>query len=276
MTQTKSYVFKEVSWLSFNARVLQEASDPSVPILEKIKFLGIFSSNLDEFFRVRVGTLMRVIELGEKGKVFIEGHPKKVLKEIHKIVLTQQLEFERAYQAILNELEKLGVYIINEKKLNAEQAQFVKTYFREKVRPSLVPVMIEDAPEFPHLKDPFIYLAVQMTRKTGSPKYALIEVPTNVVPRFVVLPEKPGKQYIILLDDVIRHCLDEIFSIFAYESVDAYTIKLTRNAELDIENNILGSYIGKFSKSLEKRKVADPVRFIYDKRIPKAFLKYLT
>jgi len=274
----KRIVPKELSWLSFNARVLEEAADPSVPLLERVKFMGIYSNNLDEFFRVRVATLNRLSKLGKKAKKITGHDPKKVLKDVQKVVLDQNKTFDKIYQHILLELAKKNILIINEKKLSREQGEFVKSYFLQEVRPKLIPIMIDQVEEFPQLKDEAIYLAVYMSNK-GSPqkaKYALIEIPTESLPRFLILPRKNRARYIILLDDVIRYGLEDIFSMFDFDNCDAYTINLTRDAELDIDEDFSESYIRKVHKSLKKRKTGNPVRFIYDSDMPDDLLSFLT
>jgi polyphosphate kinase len=269
---------KEISWLSFNERVLQEAADPTVPLLERIKFLGIFSSNLDEFFRVRVATLRRLTNLGKKAKKIIGHDPNLVLKEIQKIVINQQNEFEKIYQQILKELASQKIFIIDEQRLNEEQGYFVKSYFRREVRPKLIPIMLDSKGKFPHLKDKSVYLAIVLSRRDKSKKnkYALIEIPRKVLPRFLILPAIGDKKYIIMLDDVIRYGLEDIFAIFEFDTFEAYTIKLTRDAELDIDDDLSESYIRKIHKSLKQRKGGFPVRFTYDSKIPKRFLSYIT
>lgn len=268
---------KEISWLSFNARVLQEAADPSVPLVERLRYLGIFSSNLDEFFRVRVATLRRLEALGKKAVKLIGDSPSEILKRIHEIVVSQQAEFESAYRTIRHELESQGITIVNERELAQEHALYVRIYFREKVRPWLIPLMIDQIDEFPDLKDNAIYLAIRMhvSRNPKKFKYALIEIPTEALPRFVILPDLDKKKYIVLLDDVIRFCLDDVFSLFEYDQFEAYTIKLTRDAELDLDDDISESFVKKISKSLVKRKIAPPVRFLYDYRMPEDLLKFI-
>jgi len=268
---------KEISWLSFNERVLQEAADPTVPLLERIKFLGIFSSNLDEFFRVRVATLRRLANLGKKAKKIIGHDPNKVLKKIQKIVINQQNEFDKVYQQILKDLATLKIFIIDEKQLSEEQGYFVKSYFRREVRPKLIPIMLDEKGKFPDLRDKSIYLAVILSVK-GIPQkfqYALIEIPSRVLPRFLTLPGIDGNKFIILLDDVMRFGLEDIFSIFEFDTYEAYTIKLTRDAELDIDEDVSESYIRKVHKSLKQRKEGTPVRFVYDSKIPKPLLNFL-
>jgi polyphosphate kinase len=270
------YRNKEISWLKFNERVLQEAESEEVPLLERIRFLGIFSNNQDEFFRVRVATLRRLSSLGKKATVFSGENPDEILRQIQAIVLQQHKRFEAAYVSIRNRLEKENVYIINEKQLDQEQGEFVNQYFIKEVRSKLIPIMLGQSEKSPNLKDDAIYLAVSLiNRKTSKIKYALIQIPSDTLPRFLILPEKNKKKYIIILDDVIRYELHDIFYIFDFDVINAYTIKVTKDAELDISDDLSESTLRKISKSLTKRKEGDPVRFVYDSEIPSEFLDYL-
>lgn len=268
------FINREISWLSFNERVLQEAADPSLPLLERLKFLGIFSSNQDEFFSVRVGTVHRMIDAGVKSSEIIGDSPKKTMKLIHKRVLQLRDRFDEIFTKLEKELEEANIFIINETQLNSQQQDFVREYFISKVRPRLVPIMFRELRKFPYLKNQAIYLAVAMY-KYSDPQdfnYALIEVPADVLPRYLPLPSKTGPQYIIMLDDVIRFGLKNIFSIFDYDSINAYTIKLTRDAELDIDDDVMKSFFEKISDGLKQREKGDPVRFVYDRDIPEDLL----
>lgn len=271
------YINRELSWLSFNDRVLQEAADPTVPLLDRLKFLGIYSSNLDEFFSVRVGTLRRMHDAGFRAKTLLGGTPKKILKEIHEIVIFQRDKFEQIYENLKNELERENIFFVDEKQLNPEQQAFVKSYFQTDVRPRLVPIMLDTLDSFPYLKNQVIYLAVYLERirRKREVKYALIEIPADVLPRFLVLPEYRKKNYIIILDDIIRMSLQEIFAIFDFENITAYTIKLTRDAELDIDDVITKSFFEKVSKSVKERQKGQPVRFVYDQEIPADLLEFI-
>jgi polyphosphate kinase len=271
------FINREVSWLSFNDRVLQEAEDPSTPLIERLRFLGIYSNNRDEFFRVRVATLKRMTNLGKKAQGILGGDPAKILDQLQRRVIASSPRFERVYDAILLELEKHQIHIIDEKALNAEQGAWVLDFFREQVLPSLFPIMLDSAPSFPYLKDKSIYLATKLERRQVGKKsrYALIEVPADLLSRFVVLPRKNAHQYVMLLDDVIRFCLNEIFPSHEYKKVAAFTIKLTRDAELEIDNDVSKSFAEKISGSLKKRKRGEPVRFVYDKAIPSDLLLFL-
>ncbi len=270
-------VNREISWLSFNERVLQEAADPSVPLVERLKFIGIVSANLEEFFRVRVATLQRMVDAGIGANRMVYGQPKKVLREIHDMVIAQRERFDRVFADVRAELERENVFIIDENKLSAPQRAFVQSYFDESVRPTLVPVILDSLPEFPYLRNGIVYLAIRLThkREPGKPRHALIEVNTASLPRFLVLPSVDDRRFVIMLDDVIRFGLKDIFSIFDIEKASAYTIKLTRDAELDIDDDITMSMIEKISRSLKKRIEGLPVRFVYDRDIPKDFLGYI-
>ncbi|MAO11629.1 MAG: polyphosphate kinase 1 [Flavobacteriaceae bacterium] len=275
------YRNRELSWLQFNARVLQEAEDPSVPLIERLRFLGIFSNNLDEFFKVRYATVRRIVEAGKGGRSFLGGiSASELLEEITQIVIEQQAHSLRILKKIRSELHKENIYIINETEVTKAQSEFILDYFIRKVSPALVTIMIGELEEFPSLKDSAAYLAVRMVMKKDDDtfqsrsNFALIEIP-KVIDRFIVLPQKGDKQYIIILDDLIRYCLNNIFSIFKYESISAHMIKITRDAELDIDSDLSRSFIEKISKSVKNRSSGDPVRFVYDKSIDAETLQFL-
>jgi len=274
---TSNFINREISWLHFNQRVLQEAADPSTPMIERIKFLGIFSNNLDEFFRVRVATLARMAAFPEKKYDYDGFDPGQILKEINEIVIRQQKQFVDVYNHIHRQLEKENIFILNETQLDETQGNFVKNYFHDYVRPNLFPIMISHFEQSSALKDKSIYLAVCLRKKDRNIKedYALIKVPTDSVSRFLLLPSAGKSKCLILLDDIIRYCLKDIFQIFGYASFEAYTIKFTRDAELDIDNDVSKSFIELISESLKKRSSGRPVRFIYDKTIPPNLLKIL-
>ncbi len=265
---------KEISWLSFNERVLQEASRENVPLIERIKFLGIYSNNMDEFFRVRVAILKRIVQL-DKNTVFEGGSPGAILKEIHEIVIKQQKKFSQTYDQIIKDLEKHDIYLINENDLSDEQGEFVKRYFQKKVRGNLMPIIISRRRPLPDLADDGIYLAVYLRDNVQDKvNYALVEIPSSM-DRFVLLPSNDGKKYVMLLDDVIRYELSDMFYMFKFDEISAYTFKLTRDAEMDINDDFSESYVKKIAKGLEKRKEAHPVRFVYDKLMPDDLLRTL-
>jgi len=272
-----TYLPKEISWLSFNERVLQEADNKEIPIAERFKFLGIYSNNLDEFFRVRVATLRRLSQLGPKSKSVLGYSPGATLKKIHNTVIRQNTKFEKIYSGLIQELAKHKIHIINEKQLNQDQAEFVREYFHSEVRTRLMPFMIEKDTELPNLTDDAIYFAIYLEKKDVRKKrYALLEIPANVLQRFIILPDKDDSKYLIFLDDIIRFGLKEIFFIFDFNYISAYTVKLTKDAELEIVDDISESYIEKLSRSLQQRKWGTPVRFIYDREMPRDLLKTIT
>ncbi|HOZ50536.1 MAG TPA: polyphosphate kinase 1 [Chitinophagaceae bacterium] len=275
--ENHSNLLRDISWLSFNARVLQEANDTTVPLSERLRFLGIFSNNLDEFFRVRVATLNRMVKFGKQTKRFLEEKPSEILKQIQSIVLDHQKDFERIYNAIQVELKKEKIVIVNEKKLSKLQKEFVENYFNEKVRTNIAPLMIESIPELPLLHDKSIYLACVMTSSTNSfmNSYSLIEVPTHSLPRFIILPTNKGEKNIILLEDIIRFCLPKLFTQFGFDTFEGYIIKVTRDAELDIDNDINTDLILSIEKGLKNRKKGRAVRLVFDKTIQKNLLSYL-
>ena len=273
------YVNREISWLWFNERVLQESADKNVPLIERLRFLGIFSNNLDEFFKVRYATVKRIVEAGKTGKSVLGGEKAKdLLEEITNIVIEQQTKSLSILRRIEHELEGENIFIIKETELNDNQKDFVKAYFLKEVSPQLMTIILNDLTRFPTLKDTAAYLAVKMVIKSDDSRkekrYALIEIPKGI-DRFIVLPDEGDKSYIIILDDLIRYCLGNIFTMFEYESISAHMIKITRDAELDIDNDLSKSFIEKISSSVEHRKISDPVRFVYDKSIGRDTLTFL-
>ncbi len=278
------YVNREISWLHFNYRVLQESADKNVPLIERLRFLGIFSNNLDEFFKVRYATVKRIVEAGKSGKSVLGGEKAKdLLEEITQVVIKQQSKSLEILKKIEAELATENIHIIDETEVSEKQAEFIKDYFLREVNPELIIIILNSLAQFPTLKDTAAYLAVKMVlrkeqggflkRKTEM-QYALIEIPKGV-DRFVELPKEDGKNFIIILDDLIRFCLDDIFTMFDYEEISAHMIKITRDAELDIDNDLSKSFIEKISSSVEHRKIGDPVRFVYDKKIRIDTLRFL-
>ena len=281
------YIDREKSWLAFNARVLQEAADDSVPLLDRLRFLGIFSNNLDEFFRVRFAAIRRLSLSGLPSEKILNGtSAQQLVKEITDIVIKQQSESLRILNLIESKLKDENVLIINEFELSDEHKTFIHNYFIQTVSPELVTIILNDLAEFPTLKDTSGYLAVKLVMKTDQkakilglikPKkeicYAIIEIP-KTINRFVVLPTKDNKQYVILLDDVIRFCLESIFNVFDYESISAHMIKITRDAQLDIDSDLSKSMLEKIASSVKDRRIGEPVRFVYDTEIHRDTLKF--
>lgn len=275
--ELKTKFTRDLSWLAFNARVLQEANDSTVPLPERLRFLGIFSNNLDEFFRVRVATLNRMVQFGKAAKMYLEDKPALILKEIQAVVLEQQKEFDRIYQDILHEMKRDKVLIVNENQLSKLQKEYVEMYFDDKVRTNITPLMIESIPELPLLHDKSIYLACSMGNSSNSfmNSYSLIEVPTQSLPRFLILPSLKGEKSIILLEDVIRFCLPKLFTQFGFNLFEGYIVKVTRDAELDIDNDIKTDLIENIEKGLKNRKKGKAVRLVYDRAIQRNLLNYL-
>jgi polyphosphate kinase len=280
MAKPKKIINREISWLSFNYRVLQEAADTSLPLMERIKFLGIFSNNLDEFFKVRVATVKRMMDydrnVSRDMRKMIGDKPKNILKRIQEIVIDQQAQFHKIYQELIKELERENIFLIDENQLNPVQAEFLKTYFEDEIRPVLSVIMLHNVKSFPYLKDKAIYLATKLTGSDESVKteYALIEIPGNIS-RFLVLPPDGEKKYIIIIDDVIRYCLKDVFAIFHFDRFEAYTIKITRDAELDVDNDLSQSFLEKISNSVSRRNKGQPVRFVYDRSIPVDMIDFI-
>lgn len=279
ISSNNNYIDREKSWLTFNARVLQEANDESVPLLDRFRFLGIFSNNLDEFFRVRYAAIRRLsFEQIETEKIL--GVPaEQLLKEITEIVIEQQSESLRILNEIEKKLEKENIFIISENDITKEQEEFIHDFFIQKVSPAVVTIMLNDLDEFPILKDTSGYLAVKLIMNSTADaaseeiRYAVVEIP-NTINRFVVLPSVKEKQYIILLDDVIRYNLNNIFNIFDYKSISAHMIKITRDAQLEFDSDLSKSLIEKISSSVKERRVGEPVRFVYDQAIGKDTLDF--
>ncbi|MBP93946.1 polyphosphate kinase [Bizionia echini] len=274
-TQENRYINREVSWLQFNDRVLQEADDETVPLIERLRFLGIFSNNLDEFFKVRYATVKRIVEAGKGGKSELGGiKANELLDIITQIVIKQQSDSLEILSKIHKQLEDENIFIIDETKIQPSQHSFIKNYFHQKVSPALVTIILSDFVELPNLKDSAAYLAVKLSMSDNENQYALIEI-SKSMDRFVVLPEQNGKSYIIMLDDLLRYCLDEIFDIFDYDVISAHMIKITRDGELDLESDLSKSFIEKISDSVKHRQIGEPVRFVYDKTIDDETLTYL-
>ena len=274
------FIPRDISWLSFNARVLQEANDKTVTLKDRIRFLGIFSNNLDEFFRVRVATLKRMVELIDKNKksnIDIVESPQIILDEIQRVVLKQQSEFARIWSNINKELIKRKVIIVNDRKLNAIQKEFVKDYFDNVVRPYIIPLMIENLPELPYLRDKSLYLAIVMKNKQDAyqEKFALIEIPSRSIGRFVILPSAPGTKSIILLEDIVKFNLPIIFSHFKFNKFDAHVFKITKDAEIDLDQEVGINFVEKISKGIKNRRKGKPVRFVYDKDMNAELLEFL-
>lgn len=275
---SNTFLNREISWLYFNDRVLQEAADESTPLIERIKFLGIFSNNQDEFFRVRVATLTRMLKIKDSRNEYLDIDPNSVLDEIISMVSEQQKKFIKIYKNIITQLKHKNIFIVNEKQLNKKQQLFVQKYFREKVRSNLFPLMLKSISDNASLKDKSIYLAIALKKKDDPTKesVSIIEIPTETLSRFLILPDEGDKKFIILLDDVIRFNLETIFSIYEYDSFEAFTLKFTRDAELDLDNDISKSFLELMTESLKQRRIGAALRIVCDKNMPASMIKELS
>jgi polyphosphate kinase len=281
------YIDREKSWLAFNARVLQEAADEAVPLLERLRFIGIFSNNLDEFFRVRFAAIRRLSLSGVSGEKILGGiSAQQLVKDITEIVIKQQAESLRVLTTIEKQLVKQNIIIVDETEVLPIHENFIRDFFIQKISPELVTIILNDLAEFPLLKDTSGYLAVKLVMKAEQKskmlglvktkpevRYAIIEIPKNTN-RIVELPPTDGKQYLILLDDVIRYNISSIFNIFDYERISAHMIKITRDAQLDIDSDMSKSMLEKIATSVKDRRIGEPVRFVYDQSIDKDTLKF--
>ncbi|MCB9311103.1 MAG: polyphosphate kinase 1 [Lewinellaceae bacterium] len=271
-------IHRDISWLSFNYRVLQEAADISVPLLERLKFLAIYSSNLDEFFRIRVANHRNLSQTDKVTIKNLEYSPQTVLKQLLKIANTHQKEFTRIFEnIILPELEKNRIQIASWHRLNPEQMDFINTYFDEYLLPFVQPVILDGKNIKPFLNNGALYLALYLKKKDADksePQYAIVKIPSDHLPRFIELPNaSDGTKNIMILDDVVRYTVRYIFP--GYDIIDTYSIKITRDAELYIEDEFQGDLINKIKKSLSKRNIGETSRMVYDRIMPRHFLQYL-
>jgi len=270
------YLEKELSWLSFNHRVLQEAQDNSVPLLERLRFLGIYSSNMDEFYRVRVANVRRQVLFATD-----KQSKKKALKlfdNIQSKVISLQKEFDESYIVLLRLLAENNINLINESQLSLAQGQWLTEYYHNKLRRHVFPLILTDSVSLSdNIDDDFTYLMVEMSTEQHR-QYALVEVPSANVPRFVQLPDGPvnNTKNIILLDNIIRHCLTEIFTgFFEFDTICAYSMKMTRDAEFDLKQEFSQSLLEQMNSGLKKRLNAVPVRLVYDHKMPATMLAEL-
>ncbi len=278
MNSRQEFTNREISWLSFNERVLQEAEDPNTPLLERLRFIGIFSNNLDEFFRVRVATVRRMVDLGKDEENLLGNYsPKELFEKILEVVNKHQDKVQSIFKEIFTELEGNNIFLLNETQLNHKQGIFVKKYFYDKVLPNLVPIMLYKKTKFPYLRDRSVYLAVKLSKKSNPNDfaYSLIRIPAKSVPRFLVLPKIGKDKFVMILDDVIRYCLNDLFFYFDFDTYEAHTLKVTRDAELDIDDDISKSFMEKMSHSLKKRKTGKPVYLIYDREMPEDIKQFI-
>ena len=271
------FINREISWLAFNERVLQEAADKTVPLIERIRFLGIYSNNLDEFFKVRVATLRRASSLTKKSIDPMDFDPKETLVQIDQIVSVQQAHFDLIYADLLKLLEQENILLINDKKARKTHLNFIEEYFKKNIKPNLIPIILSTKIPFPQLSDNRIYLALELYRKSRTEpyQYALLELPKKTR-RFVVLPgTNNGKTYVMYVDDIIRMNMHELFTTHEYDHINAYALKTTRDAELDIDDDLSKSFVEKMSRSLRERKKGQYVRINYDSHLPPDFAAFI-
>ena len=268
---------KEASWLAFNARVLQEGADPANPPVTRLRFLGIHSSNMDEFFRVRVATLKRLVRLGKHYKKLKVPDPKKTLKEVNALILEQNATSSKAYEQVFKDLAQENIHIITHTEIPEEFIGFVDDYFTRKVKPHIMPIMVKGTSLLTGLRDNPMYLAVRLSKsgKRSHPAHALLEIPTNLLPRFTVFPETDGVRRVMFLDDIIRHGLPDIFFGLPYNTFDSYAVKFTRDAEMEFDDDITESLYEKVADGLRERQLGSPVRLNYDAELPGSMLKLL-
>ncbi|NOH69293.1 polyphosphate kinase 1 [Vibrio rotiferianus] len=276
MSSEKLYIEKELSWLSFNERVLQEAADKTVPLIERIRFLGIFSNNLDEFYKVRFADVKRRILISQdRGD---SDNSKHLLTKMQTKALRLNEQFDELYSELIREMARRRIFLVNENQLDDTQKRWITKYFRKEVMPHITPLLIKDDIDvLQFLKDEYAYITVDL-RKGDQSQYALIEIPTDHLPRFVMLPEKKGKRRktIILLDNIIRYCLDELFKgFFEYDELKGYAMKMTRDAEYDLRFEIEYSLLEQMSEGVNQRLTALPVRFVYERDMPQKMLNFL-
>lgn len=269
------FIPKELSWLAFNQRVLQEARNPRVPLVERLRFLGIASSNMDEFFRVKVAALKRLTRLGEKAAKLVGHDPVTVLELVRRRVVELNQEYDEVFQEVLEELGRAGIRLVGQEELSPEQDAFVHEHFRRHVRSELSPMLLGRRGRLADLDERKVYLAVSLQEsRRGRERHALIDLPAHL-PRFLVLPGGGRRHSVILLDDIVRRMLPEVFALFQPQRVEAWAFKITRDAELDVEDDLALSYSAKLAASLKKRAHGATVRFLYDSSMPQGLLDLL-
>lgn len=279
MTQKKKelpYLERDISWMYFNRRILQEAARPHVPLLERMAFLGIYSNNLDEFFRVRMATQNRIAECTDKSTSRESEHAKKLIKQISKQNTEYTKIFEETIRQTTEDLKKENIYLISDTEVSSEQLDFIRSYYKEKLSGSIIPIWFSAIRYFDFENDENIYLAVKVSRQQGTKQisdYAFLELPVNICGRFIRLPDHEEKSYLIYLDDVIRCCLPLVFEGLEYTDFQAYAFKFTRDAEMEIDNDLRTGTLQKISKGVKSRRRGEPLRVIYDACMPKDMLR---
>ena len=275
-TKEYNYVERDISWMYFNQRILLEAAKKNVPLLERLSFLGIYSNNLDEFFRVRVATLSRIIECEDKDVRKERESAEFVLKQINKLNAAYTRQFEETFRMTVSDLEAEGIYLVNEQQLTDEQKEYIRQFYQDQLNGSTFPYFFSEMKQLGELADSDIYLAIRLTRKNNKRKdYALIEMPVNEFGRFIRVPDNDGKICLMFLDDVIRFCLPFIFVGLNYDEYEAYTFKFTKDAEMEMDQEVRTGVMEKVSKGVKSRKKGNPIRIVYDAEMPKDLLKLI-
>ncbi len=274
----KNYVERDVSWMYFNRRILDEAMRSDVPLMERLTMLGIYSNNLDEFFRVRVATLTRIVEWAEKADKELRRRAVETLHQIHKLNAKYNAIFASTVQMVEDELAKQGIQILNDQQLSEVQQEFVRQYCLSTLAGSISPLWLEEMRTLATSADDIIYLAISLKKKDSGKKkvqkkYALLEIPTKAFGRFVKLPEADGRHYVMYLDDVLRCALPYLFPGTEFDEAEAWSFKFTRDAEMEMESDVQNGVLQKIAKGVKSRKKGLPVRLIYDAEMPKELLK---
>lgn len=268
----------ELSWLSFNARVLQEADNPDTPLKNRIRFLGIYSNNRDEFFRKPMPAIKQLIQLKDKKrKKILRKKTNANLDQIYRIIIAQQRDFNRIWKQIKKDLKKENIYFIDDRSLNSKQKQFVIDYYDQEVSSAIIPIFLDNIPKWPSYEDENIFLGIAMKKTTNSlrQKFAIIEIPTKNYPRFITLPTSHRKKYIMLLEDVIRFNLPRIFGNLGYKYFEAHMFKVTKDGNFNIDDDISTSMVQKIEKGVKNRRKSHAISFLYDDEMNQDLLNYL-
>ena len=272
------YQHRDISWLNFNYRVLQEAKDANTPLLERIKFLAIYSNNLDEFFRVRVANNRNLIRVGKKTKKHFEFDPEQIQSKIISIVNKQQLEFDRIFKKeIIPACREHNIHFVNERKLSDEHNKFIDDYFNDYMVPFVQPILLQENKIKPFFNNASLYLSIHLRDKKKpniGPQYAVVKIPCDQLPRFISLPSKTNQKFIIFLDDIVRSRIHYFFP--GYDIIESYSLKLSRDADLYIDDEFSGNLVAKIKKNLSKRNVGPASRLVYDRKMPKHMLVYFS
>jgi len=274
MDKHMKYLHRDVSWMYFNHRILQEAQKETVPLLERLSFLGIYSNNLDEFFRVRVASISRIAEYDDKNAREEHKEARALLKKINKLNNTYSKEYQDTVAHVTECLRKEGICLVNEKEIDAEQQAYVHDFFRRELNGHLAPIWLDNIKRFDDEADDCIYLAVKLDREgVKRSYYALLPLPVSRVGRFVRLPDRDGHSYLMYLDDVVRCCLPLLFPGLHFDHYEAYSFKFTKDAEMEIDNDLRNGLLQKISKGVKSRRLGLPLRLIYDGAMPAGMLR---